>query len=114
MVSDVGGGTAIPLEADPAAMRSTSSELQTYVYSLTDSASTVNFDVQSVAGSQLASVLAQVRLVVTASVEAPSKRLKQLSESIDDCASGYEQTDNEFASSLLGLLPGGEVGRPSL
>lgn len=114
MVSEVGGATAIPLEADPAALRSTSSELQTYVYSLTDSASTVNFDVQSVAGSQLASVLAQVRLVVTVSVEAPSKRLKQLSESIDDCASGYEQTDNEFASSLLGLLPGGEVGRPSL
>ncbi len=51
MVRDVGGGTAIPLEADSAAMRSTSSELQTYVYSLTDSASTVNFDVQSVAGS---------------------------------------------------------------
>ncbi|RRQ27398.1 hypothetical protein DK926_12970 [Rhodococcus sp. Eu-32] len=73
-------------------------------------AASVNVDGECVSGSLTATVLAQIRPIVSASIDAASLRLSQFADDVVLSAEGYEQTDVEFAEALKRSVPGAPQG----
>jgi hypothetical protein len=91
---------AAPLEADPVSLRAAAQDMRVDADALAAAASSVNVEGECISGSALATVLAQIRPVVSANIEAASTRLLQFADQVDQSAEGYERADVEFAEAL--------------
>ncbi|OZF52541.1 hypothetical protein CH292_10425 [Rhodococcus sp. 14-2470-1a] len=96
-----GRGADASMEVHPASLRSASLELRNRAELLAAQVRDTVIDDRPVAGSRVAEVLSHVGPVLVASVEASSARMMQFSVNLEDCASAYEQADDEFARCVL-------------
>ncbi|WP_139279847.1 hypothetical protein [Rhodococcoides yunnanense] len=99
-MADEVGSEFVPLEADPASLRSVAEDLRIDADAFSVAASNVQFDVECVSGSAIAAVLAQIRPIISASIESASTRLLEFADNVEQSAQGYQQVDAEFAQAL--------------
>ncbi|OAK51718.1 hypothetical protein [Rhodococcoides kyotonense] len=99
-----------PLEADPASLRAAGQDMRLDADAMAAAAASVSVDGGCVSRSLTAAVLAQIRPVVSACIDAASSRLSQFADDVVQSAEGYEQADVEFAEALKRLVSGAPQG----